>query len=303
MKRRDFIQFIGGLTASSLLFGTTACSPIQARKQAPGISLAQWSLHRTIRSGRLAVLDFPRITREWFGIHAVEYVNQFFADKAQDRHFLAQLKLRADDAGVRSLLIMIDGEGDLAATESRLQQQAIENHYPWVEAANALGCHSIRVSIGDSGTDKAAAGQAAVLGLSKLADFATDFGVDIIVENHMGHSMDAVWLAEVLRQVERQNIGSLPDFGNFDGDLYQGTELLLPFARGISAKSFAFNQDGTESSIDYFRLMQSIKDAGYQGYIGIEYEGDDSDEVAGIQKTQHLLERAIQKLWSRAEIA
>lgn len=303
MNRRHFLQLAACLTASTALLTGVGCSPMRSGSKAPAISLAQWSLHRTLRAGKLTTLDFPAATRDWFGLDAVEYVNQFFADKAADRHFLSQLKMRADDVGVKSLLIMIDGEGDLAATNTVAQQQAIENHYPWVEAANALGCHSIRVSIGDSGTDKEAAQQSAVAGLGRLADFAKDYGIQVIVENHMGHSMDAAWLAAILETVGRSDVGSLPDFGNFSGDLYQGTELLLPFAKGISAKTFAFNKDGTETSMDYFRLMQSIQQAGYQGYIGIEYEGEDPDEVAGIRQSQQLLQRTRAKLWSADTLA
>ncbi|MEN3157966.1 TIM barrel protein [Alkalimonas sp. NCh-2] len=303
MNRRHFLQLAACLTASATLLSGGGCSPVRPALKAPAISLAQWSLHRTLRAGKLTTLDFPAASRDWFGLEAVEYVNQFFADKAADKHFLNQLKMRADDVGVKSLLIMIDGEGDLAATDVLAQQQAIENHYPWVEAAHALGCHSIRVSIGDSGTEKGAALQSAVTGLNRLADFAKDYAIQIIVENHMGHSMDAAWLAAILNRVGRSDVGSLPDFGNFKGDLYQGTELLLPFAKGISAKTFAFNEDGTESSMDYLRLMQSIQQAGYQGYIGIEYEGEQPDEVAGIRQSQQLLQRTIAKLWSADALA
>lgn len=297
MNRRQFLELsavLAGATALSCNSGWLLADPKPGR---PSISLAQWSLHRTLRSGQLSTLNFPAATKEWFGLQAVEYVNQFFADKAGDQHFLAQLKLRADDVGVRNLLIMIDGEGDLAATDTKLQQQAIENHYPWVEAANALGCHSIRVSIGDSATEKEAAKQAGVIGLNKLAEFAHDFNIQIIVENHMGHSMDAHWLAAILQQSGRADVGSLPDFGNFKGDLYQGTELLMPFAKGISAKTFDFDAQGQESSMDYHRLLRIIYQAGFQGYIGIEYEGEDPDEVAGIRRSQRLLENTIEQVW------
>ncbi|MDX3774217.1 TIM barrel protein [Chromatiaceae bacterium AAb-1] len=254
------------------------------------ISLAQWSLHRQLRSGQLKVLDFAVKTRRDFQLDAVEYVNQFFADKANDQTFLRQLKQRADDNGVRSLLIMVDAEGDLAAIDAVQRQQAIENHYKWVEAAAFLGCHAIRVSIADHATTEALQmQQAAVDGLQRLAAFAAPYGISVIVENHMGHSMDANWLAAVLQQTQAGNIGSLPDFGNFSGDKYQGMQLLLPFAKGVSAKSYAFDDNGAESSIDYQRMWQLIQAAGYQGYIGIEYEGENADEDAGIRATRDLL--------------
>lgn len=290
INRRHFLcrTFAGAAVAGlasqlPLSWSVFAANPVQ-----PKISLAQWSLHRQLRSGKLKVLDFAVKTRRDFQLSAVEYVNQFFADKAQDKTFLRQLKQRADDSGVSSLLIMVDAEGDLAALDAKQRQQAVENHYKWVEAAAFLGCHAIRVSIADNAkTDALKMQQAAVLGLQQLAAFAAPFGISIIVENHMGHSMDANWLATVLQQVG--NVGSLPDFGNFSGDKYQGTQLLLPFAKGISAKTYAFDDNGAESSIDYQRMWQLIQNSGYQGYIGIEYEGENADEDAGIRATRDLL--------------
>ncbi|MDP2716632.1 sugar phosphate isomerase/epimerase [Rheinheimera sp.] len=286
LNRRRFLTAaaVAGLAIQlPLSWSLFAAGPVQ-----PKISLAQWSLHRQLRSGQLKVLDFAVKTRRDFQLDAVEYVNQFFADKAQDQPFLRQLKQRADDSGVRSLLIMVDAEGDLAAVDAKQRQQAVENHYKWVEAAAFLGCHAIRVSIADHAkTDAVKMQQAAVQGLQQLAAFAAPFGISIIVENHMGHSMDASWLATVLQQAG--NVGSLPDFGNFSGDKYQGIQLLLPFAKGVSAKSYTFDDNGAERSIDYQRMWQLIQSAGYQGYIGIEYEGENADEDAGIRATRDLL--------------
>lgn len=286
LNRRRFLTAaaVAGVASQlPLSWSLFAAGPLQ-----PKISLAQWSLHRQLRSGQLKVLDFAVKTRRDFQLDAVEYVNQFFADKAQDQPFLRRLKQRADDSGVRSLLIMVDAEGDLAAVDAKQRQQAVENHYKWVEAAAFLGCHAIRVSIADHAkTDAVKMQQAAVQGLQQLAAFAAPFGISIIVENHMGHSMDAIWLATVLQQAG--NVGSLPDFGNFSGDKYQGMQLLLPFAKGVSAKSYTFDASGAESSIDYQRMWQLIQSAGYQGYIGIEYEGQNADEDAGIRATRDLL--------------
>jgi len=286
IKRRQFLRLAAaaGLTCQlPLSWQLLASEPSE-----PKISLAQWSLHRQLRSGQLKVLDFAVKTRRDFQLGAVEYVNQFFADKAQDQPFLRQLKQRADDSGVRSLLIMVDAEGDLAAVDKKQRQQAVENHYKWVEAAAFLGCHAIRASIADHAkTDAEKMQQAAVQGLQQLAAFARPFGISIIVENHMGHSMHVSWLATVLQQAG--NAGSLPDFGNFSGDKYQGMQLLLPYAKGVSAKSYAFDASGAETSIDYQRMWQLIQASGYQGYIGIEYEGQNADEDAGIRATRDLL--------------
>src|SRR6187402_2592465 len=110
------------------------------------ISLAEWSLHKTIFDGKLTNLDFPAKAKNEFGISAVEYVNQFFKDKAKDEKYLAELKKRCDDNGVTSVLIMCDGEGNLGELSKKKRDTAVDNHKKWVDAAKFLGCHSIRVN-------------------------------------------------------------------------------------------------------------------------------------------------------------
>ncbi|TAE48033.1 MAG: sugar phosphate isomerase/epimerase [Bacteroidetes bacterium] len=270
------------------------------------ISLAQWSLHKTINAGKITNLDFPGIARTEFGIGAVEYVNQFFADKAEDAAYLADLNKRAGDHGVRNVLIMIDGEGGLADTRPKKRLKAIENHYKWVEAAKTLGCHSIRVNCYGEGTREEVA-QAGAEGLAKLSEFAEKTGINIIVENHGGYSSDGEWMAGVMKAVNKPNCGMLPDFGNFcierngpaagyscktEYDRYKGVELFMPYAKGVSAKSHDFDAEGNEVHTDYLRMLKIVKDAaGYKGYIGIEYEGEKIDEYAGIRATKVLLER------------
>lgn len=258
------------------------------------ISLAQWSLHRTLRAGELDPLDFPVFTRERFGLDAVEYVNTFFADRAPDHLYLNELRRRADGAGVRSLLIMVDGEGRLGDPDHDARAQAVERHRPWVDAAARLGCHSIRVNAASEGTREEAAALVAD-GLARLTDYAAAVGLNVIVENHGGLSSDAAWLAGVIRRVDHPSCGTLPDFGNFtlaDGsryDAYCGVAELMPFARAVSAKSYDFDEHGNETSIDYRRMMEIVVDAGYDGYVGIEYEGDRLPEVEGIETTRDLL--------------
>lgn len=261
-----------------------------------GISLAQWSLHRALRGGELDALEFPAFARRRFGIDAVEYVNQFFMDRATDDRYIAELKRRADDAGVRSLLIMCDGLGRLGDPDRAARRQAVENHHPWVGAAAALGCHSIRVNAASEGSAEEAAALTAD-GLSRLTAFAADRGLNVIVENHVGLSSNGEWLAGVIRRVDQPRCGTLPDFGNFDlgdgqqYDRYRGVEELMPFARAVSAKSYAFDEAGEETTIDYHRMMRIVVAAGYHGRLGIEYEGDHLSEIQGIEATKRLLER------------
>ena len=223
-------------------------------------------------------------------------MNQFFLDKAKDRTFLGELKRRSSDHGVKNVLIMIDAEGDLGHADKKTRYQSVENHYKWVEAAKFLGCHSIRVNAAGKGTPEAVQ-KACAESLHRLSEFAAPHGIGVIVENHGGLSSNGKWLAEVIRQVGLPNCGTLPDFGNFyEYDRYQGVAEMLPFAKGVSAKAMNFSPDGQETKIDYSRMLKLVKNAGYTGHIGIEYEGNIPDEDWGIRQTQALLVRAGQGL-------
>jgi sugar phosphate isomerase/epimerase len=260
------------------------------------ISLAEWSLHRTIFGGKLDNRDFAATAKKEFGIEAIEYVNQFFKDKAKDAAYLAELKKRAGDIGVRTLLIMIDGEGNLGDPDENRRRQAVENHYKWVEAAKALDCHSIRVNAGSAGTYEEQQ-QRAADGLRRLSEFAATHKLNVIVENHGGLSSNGAWLAGVMKAVNLPNCGTLPDFGNFRiggdewYDRYKGVEELMPFAKAVSAKSHDFDAEGNETKTDYLRMMKIVLATGYSGFVGIEYEGGKLDEFAGIRATKALLEK------------
>lgn len=254
------------------------------------ISLAQWSLHRALQSGSLDHLDFPRTAKLDYGIDAVEYVNSFFKEKSSAA-YNAQLRKRCDDLGVISVLIMCDGEGALGDPDAAKRAKAVENHRKWVEAAKALGCHSIRVNAQSAGTFEEQQKLAAD-GLRRLCELADPFAINVIVENHGGLSSHGDWLAGVMKLTGHPRVGTLPDFGNFyEYDRYQGVKELMPFARGVSAKSHDFDAAGDETKTDYRRMLKIVLDAGYHGRIGIEYEGDQKSEPDGIRATKALLER------------
>jgi L-ribulose-5-phosphate 3-epimerase len=290
---------------STTIAGVGACLPIdllQAGELAEGpsqlfrISLAQWSLHRTLRKGDLDNLDFAKFSQEEFGIDAVEYVNQFFKDKAKDSVYLTEMKQRAADHGVKNVLIMVDGEGALGDADPKKREKAVTNHYPWVEAAKFLGCHSIRVNAQSSGSSEQQMDLAAD-GLRRLCEFAAGHKMNVIVENHGGLSSNGRWLAGVMEKVDLPNCGTLPDFGNFRitnnewYDRYQGVTELMPYAKAVSAKSHEFDDQGNEVNTDFTKMMKIVLDAGYHGYVGIEYEGSKHSEVDGIRATQQLLQK------------
>lgn len=292
--RRGFLE----TTAAALgaLTFARAAGATQRKPASPPfkISLAQWSLHRTLGKKEIDHLDFARVAKRDFGIEAIEYVNSFFKDKARDTAYLAEMNRRAADEGVYQHLIMCDGEGRLGDPDSALRAQAVENHRKWLDAAKTLGCVTIRVNAASAGAFDEQQKLAAD-GLRKLSELAAPMSINVVVENHGGLSSNGQWLAGVMRMVNHERCGTLPDFGNFyEYDRYQGVTDLMPFAKAVSAKSHDFDADGNESTKDYRRLMKIVADAGYSSWVGIEYEGSKLPEREGIALTLKLLER-IQK--------
>ncbi len=321
--RRKFITDISitaaGITAIPLL------SPLSSSAKSREdlffkISLAQWSLKNTFFGKNMATgmiyfknppdpsegtslpgerdpLDFPVIARQDFGIEGVEYVNTFLMSRARDEAYLTELKKRCEDNGVRSVLIMCDAEGNLGDPDTEKRNQAVENHHKWIEAAKFLGCHSIRVNARSQGTYEEQMKLAAD-GIRTLCEYGDKFEFDVIVENHGGLSSNGKWLTGVMEMVNHPRCGILPDLGNFrvgpgeEYDKYQGVKEFMPWAKGISAKSRNFDDQGNETETDFYKMLQIIKDAGFNGYIDVEYEGNKLSEYEGIIATKKLLEKA-----------
>jgi sugar phosphate isomerase/epimerase len=303
--RRDFLRTSAAIGGAALFAGSALRGADPEKKEAAKsdkaepifkISLAEWSLNRALFGKKLDNLDFPKTAKETYGISAVEYVNQFFKDKAKDQKYLTELKKRCDDLGVRSVLIMCDGEGALGDPKDSERTKAVENHYRWVEAAKFLGCHSIRVNAHSEGSFEEQQKLAAD-GLHRLAEFAAKSDIGVIVENHGGNSSNGKWLSGVMKTVGLKNCGTLPDFGNFGGyDRYLGVTELMPYAKGVSAKTHDFDAKGEETHTDYHKMMKIVVDAGYHGYVGIEYEGGKISEPDGIRATKKLLEKVREEL-------
>jgi L-ribulose-5-phosphate 3-epimerase len=301
MNRREFIEHSALIGAGMALTGVVN-NKVFADHHEPAfkISLAQWSLHRALFDGKIDNLDFAKIASQEFGIEAIEYVNQFFKDKWNES-YLNELKIRAEDYNVRSLLIMCDGEGKLGDPDQEERNTAVQNHKKWVKAAKFLGCHSIRVNAASEGSYDEQQKLAAD-GLRQLCEIANPYKINVIVENHGGLSSNGAWLTGVIKMVDHPRAGTLPDFGNFridentDYDIYKGVTELMPYAKSVSAKSYEFDEKGDETLIDYFKMMDIVLAAGYHGYVGIEYEGSKLDEIAGIKATKDLLERVLAKI-------
>ena len=302
--RRDFIKK-SAQTAATISLAAIADQPLVAStKQLFKISLAQWSLHRALRKKELDNLDFARTARFDFGIGAVEYVNQFFNDKAKDRTYLGEMLKRSRDNGIENRLIMCDDEGALGDSDEAKRRQAVENHYKWVEAAKFLGCKMIRVNAQSQGNYDEQMKLAAD-GLRRLTEFGAKAKIAVVVENHGGLSSNGQWLTGVMKMVNHPMCGTLPDFGNFrvsndeEYDRYKGVTELMPFAKAVSAKSHDFDERGEETHTDYHKMMKIVLDAKYNSFVGIEYEGDSMSEPDGVRATKKLLERVHQELQAK----
>lgn len=275
----------------------------------PKISLAQWSLHKALENGEMKAIDFISIAKNTYGINAVEYVNQFYVEHATDEKFWNQMRSTADSEAVDSLLIMVDNEGELGNANNTARHKAVENHYKWINAAKLLGCHSIRVNAFGKGNLETLK-SSLVDGIGKLTAYGEKEGINVLIENHGLHTSDGAFITGIIKEVNNPYLGTLPDFGNwclnrewgstqnnkcnFTYDRYKGVGEFLPYAKGVSAKSYDFDTEGNETIMDYPRLLQMVKNSNFDGHIGIEYEGERLSEHEGILATKMLIE----KVWN-----
>lgn len=323
MERKKFLWATGLAMASTLVKKFDESDIKKQVNQGLKLSLSQWALHRAIFGnskdnyeewqrllhsdpdrlwqGNLHPLDFPKKAKD-LGFDTVEYVNSLIFGHAQDKVFLTELKNRTDSEGIKNNLIMVDEEGFIGHPDSKERTIAIENHYKWMEASKHLGCPYMRVnafSMGKAEEQKKLAAE----GLNRLAEKAAEFDLHILIENHGGMSSNADWLVETIELADHPLLGTVVDFDNFtfseefiwgDGDVYnryEGVEKLMPYAKSVSAKTHAFDIRGFETSIDYSRMMNIIKDSGFNEYICVEYEGSRLTEEEGIIATKALIER------------
>jgi len=300
--RREFIKKSAQTIAAAGVAAAIGDSSLAApAKQIFRISLAEWSLHRALFKKEIDNLDFAKIAKQDYGISAIEFVNQFFKDKAKDAAYLKELNKRARDLGVEHRLIMIDGEGALGDPDEAKRAQAVENHYKWIEAAKTLGCKMIRVNAQSRGSYEEQQKLAAD-GLRRVTEYGAKHKIAVVVENHGGLSSNGQWLTGVMKLVNHPMCGTLPDFGNFrvsrteEYDRYKGVTELMTYAKAVSAKTHDFDERGEEIHTDYHKMMKIVLDAGYHGFVGIEYEGNNMSEPDGIRASKKLLERVHDEL-------
>lgn len=306
--RRDFIRKTGlgalalGLSNEFIFANTTNVADKELK-----LSLAQWSLNKAFFAGELDAGDFAAIAKNTFDIDAIEYVNSFYKEKATDESFWTMMRVKAEDSGVKSLLIMVDETEKLGDLDTAKRKKAVEDHYKWIHAAKILGCHAIRVNAFGKGSPEELE-VSLVDGLGQLTEYAAKENLHVLIENHGLHTSNAIYMAGILKQVNNPYLGTLPDFGNWcvsaewggtstaqqctnSYDPEQGLKEWLPYAKGVSAKVYDFDADGYDTVVDYPKLLKMVKESDFNGHIGIEYEGDGMSEEAGIKATKKMIER------------
>ena len=306
MKRRNFLAVTLTAGIASSVFPSTNFAKFNSIENLK-ISLAQWSLNKSIKNGKLPILDFAKKARS-FDIEGIEFVSGLYTrdtdilERMSMNSLAKELIKRSDDYGIDNVLFMIDNQGDLASSNKNERLQAIDNHKRWIDLSAEIGCKTMRVNLnGEKDLNKWT--KNSVKSLTVLNKYNEN--INVVVENHGGLSSNGKYLSNVMSKVKLENCGTLPDFGNFcmNGspwgnctqmyDKYLGTEELMPYAHAVSAKSYDFDDEGNETSIDYERMMEIVKRSGYQGYVGIEYEGNRLGEDDGIIATKKLLEKFI----------
>jgi sugar phosphate isomerase/epimerase len=311
MKRKEFIKL-----ASTSALGISSLGYMSLQKPKElffKLSLAQWSLHKNIKYGDMDPYEFAQVAKS-FNFSGIEYVTALYdnvmkvrdGDMSKAITFWARKnKKLAEINDIKNVLIMIDEIEGLAEENKSRRLKAVDNHKMWIDAAEIMGCESVRLNLyGTSNAEKWK--DLSIKSLSDLGSYAKKSGVNVIVENHGRISSDIPKLMDVIYGVNMDNVGTLPDFGNFcmadegygsvfDGscetvyDFYKGVEEMMPKAFAVSAKSNDFDENGDEKTIDYMRMMKIVKSFGYTGYIGVEYEGNRLSEEEGIKATRDLL--------------
>ncbi|MDA7932815.1 sugar phosphate isomerase/epimerase [bacterium] len=260
------------------------------------LAVQQYSFNRQLRSGEMNILDFPKTVVEGTGIKALEYFNGHIEDKVKDTAFFKQLRKRSDDLGAVNTMMLCRSKNAVDSPDAKIRKLAIEGYRPWLEATKVLGGKYIRVDTRHKGEAEKQKGFA-VAGLRSLCKVADEYEMGILVENHGNHSGNGAWLADVMKQVDLANCGTLPDFQNFkEYDPYQGVSEMMPWAKILCAKAKSFDDNGDEENIDFRKMLKIAKAAGFRGYIGIEFEGHGIDPVVGINSTKQLIQKVMREL-------
>ncbi|MDF1824995.1 MAG: TIM barrel protein [Verrucomicrobiales bacterium] len=298
MNRRHALQTIAlSAGAAAPAFSLSAKDPVSTGDPWLKLAVQQYSFNRELKSGALAMNDYPKTVVEGTGIKALEYFNGHMEELAGNAGFFKELRKRTDDLGAVNTMMLCRSKAALDSPDPAVRAAAIEGYRPWLEAMQILGGQCIRVDV-RSGGDAEEQKRHAVAGLKSLTAVAeSEYELGIVVENHGGHSSNGAWIAEVMKGVAMEGCGTLPDFQNFkEYDPYLGVEEMMPWAKIVCAKAKSFDAEGNEANVDYRRMLKIVKDSGFSGYIGIEFEGHEVSPIEGIKLTKNLIERVMEEM-------
>ncbi len=325
--RRNFLYSSLALTSLPLIGGSVYGKIFKQNKF--DLALQIYSFASLLFQNKLDILEFPEMIKEIYKINGAEYWSIAFMGKEKDKNFLRELNSRSKDQEVENLIILVDNVDlktmengpSLASSKKDEREESIAFHKNWIDVASEIGCHSIRVNLRSDEPDTNKILDNSSESILSLIDHSKSQGVNVVVENHGGITGDADWVVNLMKNINSNFVGTLPDFGsynfcvkrgelNFEGltgkcedqyDKYKGVEKLLPFAKGVSAKTHEFNSLGEETSTDYSRMIDIISDSSYEGFITIEYEGammkmfggkgDYLDPHQGVEATQSLIKK------------
>ena len=313
--RRKFITNIFKSTAaislsSSLLNNSLFANYLSKKLK---ISLQCFSFASEFYKGKFDLSNFSKIVRETYNLDGAEFWSIPFMGKEKNSIFLNELRQKSNDYGIKNTIILVDlldmqtmKQGNsLASIDKKERNQAVEDHKPWIDAAKSIGCDSIRINLW-SDASKQDVTKVSLESISKLLEYSSDKNISIVIENHGGYTGDAKWLVNLIKKINNKNLGTLPDFGTLNFcikrdlsdteifsskclnqyDKYLGVKELLPFAKGISAKSTQFDLKGNETATNFKKMLRLIKKSNFEGYMSIEYEGAIRDTFS--QKNNHL---------------
>jgi len=286
--RRSFLS-ISAAGASALV---TRAANADNRRLYFDLSLVETSLSRSLKAGQLKHQDFVRVAREKFDIEAVEYASQFFPDGSPptDEH-LKTLNKQAARYGVRQLLIAIAGDVRIADAVPSKRERALRDARRWIDAARSLGCHSVRINPTSTGNPADQSGRASD-SVSTLCEYAEVKKINVLLGNYGGLSADASWIAGIVNAVDTPCCRTLPRIRNLmkDSDL-DDLARLVPLAKGLTVDTTTYTPGGDEAASNLARVLMTVHEAGYRGYVGVNYRGRKLDEFSGIRASIRRLEQ------------
>ena len=292
ISRKNFL-LQSSVVATGLVGGILPTS-LSAKHHIPKrftLGLSQYSLRALLRDGSLDALDFPKFTVDQFGIKAIDlWEGGLPKDKLDDSKYLARMRKKAEQAGT-DLFLLMSGALDASKEKREASSARISKSF---DRASQLGAPLVRIFLKAPGTDSGEGLKASVEAFKPLADEAAKKNLIIAIEPGASElSQKGAFLAKVATKLNHPGLKLMPDFGKLKGNVYEGTEAMLPHTITVSCKMHSFDNEGNQPDFDYLRLMKMIKQSDYKGILAIEWEGSALEPVAGVRASKKLIEKSL----------